>query len=144
MPSPSPSNAKIIVEPPVSRASAPQAPHLDSQEPFPTQERASGKGWRVLSEDSALLSSLSKLLADNHDLLACVGGGKAKSIAELARVVGRAESNVSRSLSKLHAVGLLKMESTVGRRGKRPVLLAQKTRLCINLTTGALILEGFF
>lgn len=144
MPTTASSNARIIARAPTSMAALSNAWPAEKSEPIVHPERACGKGWRVLSEDSALLCSLSKLLADNHDLLACIGAGKAKSIAELARAVGRAESNVSRSLSKLNAVGLLKMESIAGRRGKRPVLLAPKTRLCINLTTGSLILEGFF
>lgn len=142
-PQPAPS---ISAHPSPSRpAAAPSSATALSQGRQTVHEspRGAPKGWRILSEDSALLCSLSKLLGDNHDLLARMAMDKDKSIADLARAINRAESNVSRTLLKLQAVGLIAMESEPGRRGKRPILLAEKTRLCINLRTGALCFEGF-
>ena len=75
------------------------------------------------------VSSLSKLVSDNHDLLIAINDSQPNSIKELADLIHRAESNVSRSLTKLEAVGVVVMAEIAGTRAKRPMLAMRKVML---------------
>ncbi len=75
------------------------------------------------------VSSLSKLVSDNHDLLSAIDGSKPSSIKELADLIHRAESNVSRSLAKLEAAGVVVLADVEGSRAKRPMLAMRKVSL---------------
>lgn len=55
------------------------------------------------------------LTAENRSLLATIEQKKPQSIAELANLVGRAEPNVSRTLSKLVATGFVRLKEGAGR-----------------------------
>ena len=55
------------------------------------------------------------LTAENRELLATIEQKKPQSIAELASLVGRAEPNVSRTLSKLVATGFVRLREGAGR-----------------------------
>lgn len=55
------------------------------------------------------------LTAENRALLATIEQKKPQSIAELASLVGRAEPNVSRTLSKLVAAGFVRLNEGAGR-----------------------------
>lgn len=74
------------------------------------------------------VSSLSKLLSDNHDLLIAINESKPNSIKELADLIHRAESNVSRSLGKLEVIGVVTMAEIAGSRAKRPMLAMRKVK----------------
>ena len=66
------------------------------------------------SVDSA--EALVRLLTpDNRSLLRTIRDAKPQSVAELARLTNRAESNLLRTLGKLEAFGLLEMQ-TIDRR----------------------------
>ncbi|NVO06259.1 MAG: hypothetical protein HXX19_10185 [Rhodoferax sp.] len=72
------------------------------------------------------VGSLSKLVSDNHDLLIAINDSQPNSIKELAELIHRAESNVSRSLGKLESVGVVVMAEIAGSRAKRPMLAMRK------------------
>jgi predicted transcriptional regulator len=55
------------------------------------------------------------LTPDNRSLLRTIRDAKPQSVAELARLTNRAESNLLRTLGKLEAFGLLEMQ-TIDRR----------------------------
>ena len=78
--------------------------------------RAVARGERPAPPDAAEMSfnsveALARLLTrQNRDLLATIRDRKPQSIAELAKMTGRAPSNLTRTLDKLEAAGLLRME----------------------------------
>jgi len=55
------------------------------------------------------------LTPENRHLLAAIDKHKPQSVADLARMVARAESNVSRTLSKLEACGFVRLRQGVGK-----------------------------
>lgn len=55
------------------------------------------------------------LTPDNRQLLAAIEQSRPTSVADLARLVGRAESNVSRTLSKLVAGGFVRLKPGAGK-----------------------------
>jgi predicted transcriptional regulator len=55
------------------------------------------------------------LTPDNRQLLAVIDNSKPASVADLARLVGRAESNVSRTLSRLVAGGFVRLKPGTGK-----------------------------
>ena len=55
------------------------------------------------------------LTPENRNLLATIDQKKPESIAVLARLVGRAEPNVSRTLSKLEACGFVRLRQGLGK-----------------------------
>ena len=55
------------------------------------------------------------LTPENRYLLAAIDKNKPKSVADLARLIGRAEPNVSRTLSKLEACGFVRLRQGVGK-----------------------------
>jgi predicted transcriptional regulator len=56
------------------------------------------------------------LTPENRDLLRTIRDAKPQSVAELARLTGRAEPNLLRTLGKLEAFGLLEMRMVERRR----------------------------
>lgn len=85
------------------------------------QMRAVARGKKPAPADAAVASfesveALARLLTtENRRLLAMIRDRKPRSVAELAEWAGRAEPNLLRTLEKLRAAGLVKMEQ-VGRR----------------------------
>jgi len=55
------------------------------------------------------------LTPDNRQLLAAIDKNKPTSVADLARMVGRAEPNVSRTLGKLVAGGFVRLNPGAGK-----------------------------
>lgn len=55
------------------------------------------------------------LTPENRRLLAMIAQNKPSSIADLARLIGRAEPNVSRTLGKLEACGFVRLRQGVGK-----------------------------
>src|SRR4051812_25820923 len=94
--------------------------------------RAVARGEREASSmpAGAVLGTLSS--QGNLDLLRIIHQARPATVSELARLVGRAQPNVSRALQQLAKHGLVRLE----RDGKevRPVSVAHE--IDIDLTTG--------
>lgn len=95
---------------------------IQSTKDLITQMRAVARGEIPAPADAAETSvdsveALVRLLTpDNRALLQVIRDRKPQSIAELAAITQRAPSNLSRTLSKLEAFGLLSMVTTDNRR----------------------------
>jgi len=77
------------------------------------------------------VEALMRLLTrENRALLAVIRDKKPQSVAELAQLVGRKPPNVTRTLSKLEAIGFVRMK-TVKRR-KVPTAAARPFRISID------------
>lgn len=103
---------------------------------------AAKRHWEQLEAAPANLGSFSKLMAENHDLIAAIARDKPESVADLASRVNRAESNVSRTLAKLVNMGLVQMIPATTGRTKRPTLTMEKVRFDLDLVTGEMSLTG--
>jgi len=64
-----------------------------------------------------------RLLVDNREMLLLIQQGKYSSVSELSQAMGRELSNVSRTLSKLAAYGLVDFIKSEGNISKKPILL---------------------
>ena len=81
----------------------------------------------------ASLEAGAKLLsAKNRALLRAIAERRPQSVTELAAITGRAEQNVLRTLNKLAAAGLVRLDKGAGR-ARRPVLAARKVHFEIDL-----------
>lgn len=106
---------------------------LDSLE---KEMRAVARGEKPAPADAARASfnsaeALIRLLTpENRTLLAIIRKRHPQSIAELESLTGRASSNLTRTLTKLEAAGLVKME-TINRR-KVPTVEIEKIHLEID------------
>jgi predicted transcriptional regulator len=81
----------------------------------------------------ASLEAGAKLLsAKNRALLRAIAERRPQSVTELAALTGRAEQNVLRTLNKLAAAGLVRLDKGAGR-ARRPVLAARKVHFEIDL-----------
>ena len=79
------------------------------------------------------LEAGAKLLSvKNRALLRMIATQQPKSIAELAALTGRAEQNLSRTLHKLSAAGLVRLDRGEGR-ACQPVVAARKVHFEIDL-----------
>lgn len=79
------------------------------------------------------LEAGAKLLSrDNRMLLRMIDKNRPRSVTELAAMSGRAGQNVLRTLNKLVAAGLVKLDKGEGR-ALRPVLTARKVHFEIDL-----------
>lgn len=70
------------------------------------------------------------LTPENRKLLAVIRDRKPQSIAELAKITGRAASNLTRTLGKLEAIGFIRMQGESKR--KIPVSIVQKLHVEID------------
>lgn len=83
--------------------------------------KAIARGEQKASRDAARMSfnsvgAMARLLTtDNRRLLAIIRDAKPVSVAALAELSGRSQPNVTRTLNKFEAIGLVAMR-TVGRR----------------------------
>jgi predicted transcriptional regulator len=88
------------------------------------------------SEESVHFPSLeagAKLLsAKNRALLRVIAENRPQSVTELAAMTRRAEQNVLRTLTKLAAAGIVRLDKGEGR-AQRPVLAARKVHFEIDL-----------
>lgn len=106
---------------------------LDPNEPKIWVERVESSEE---ADNSVYFSSLeagAKLLsAKNRALLRAIAENKPQSVTELAAMTGRAEQNVLRTLNKLAAAGIVRLDKGEGR-ARRPVLAARKVHFEIDL-----------
>ncbi|MDK9716223.1 MAG: MarR family transcriptional regulator [Sulfuritalea sp.] len=94
---------------------------IQSMKQLKAEMLAVAKGKRQPPADAAQMSfdsvdAVMRLLTpDNRQLLAVIENSKPASVADLARLVGRAESNVSRTLSRLVAGGFVRLKPGTGK-----------------------------
>jgi len=116
-----------------------------SHEALKEEMKAVARGERKAPADAAhpsfnSIEALTRLLtAENRQLLATIRDEKPRSIAELAELTGRAAPNLTRTLAKLEAAGLVKMK-TVNRR-KVPTALVKSLRVKIDPYSDRDVLE---
>jgi len=79
------------------------------------------------------LASFGKLMGDNRDLLKAILNLHPKSIADLSKSIGRAESNVSRTLTKLSKMGVVRLIPVEGSKAKRPELAMRRMRVELDI-----------
>ena len=72
------------------------------------------------------------LSPDNRQLLAVIEDSKPVSVAHLARLIGRAEPNVSRTLSKLVAGGFVRLKAGAGK-AKMPEVIIHRLTVDIDV-----------
>ena len=90
--------------------------------------RAVARGEKPAPADAAApsfesLAALARLLTpENRYLLALIRDRKPQSVAELAALAERAEPNLLRTLEKLRAAGLVRMEQAGRRKVPIPVI----------------------
>jgi len=87
------------------------------------------------------LASIGKLMGDNHDLLQAIQELHPNSIAALSKSIGRAETNVSRTLAKLCRLGVVKLVQVEGSRAKRPELAVRKMRIELDVLDMTLLVQ---
>lgn len=98
--------------------------------------RAVARGEKPVPADAARttfesVDVLIRLLTpENRKLLAVIRDRKPQSIAELAKLTGRAASNLTRTLAKLEAVGFVRMQGEEKR--KIPVSIVHKLHVEID------------
>lgn len=109
---------------------------IQSMKELEEEMRAVARGERDAPDDAALPSvesadALIRLLTpENRSLLRVIRDERPQSIADLARLTQRAESNLLRTLGKLEGVGLIELRMV--ERRKVPVLRIGKLRLEID------------
>ena len=68
------------------------------------------------------LIAVMRLISDNHEMIQLIQSGKFATVSDLATALGRELPNVSRTLSRLAAYGLIEFEEVGGdARAKKPV-----------------------
>lgn len=116
-----------------------------SHDALKEEMKAVARGERKAPADAAHPSSnsieaLTRLLtSENRRLLAVIRDEKPRSIAELAELTGRAAPNLTRTLTKLEAAGLIRMK-TVNRR-KVPTAQVKSLRVKIDPYSDRDVLE---
>ncbi|MCB9948968.1 MAG: MarR family transcriptional regulator [Rhodospirillaceae bacterium] len=113
-----------------------RSPRIIGHEALKAEMQAAARGEKPAPPDAAGMSfnsveSLARLLTpENRSLLATIRDRHPRSIAELGKMTGRAPSNLTRTLDKLVAAGLVRMETE--NRRKRPVPGVQHIRIEID------------
>jgi len=111
-------------------------PKIRSMASLEKEMRAVAQGKRKAPRDAAQPSfesveALLRLLTkENRTLLATIKTKKPESIAELSTLSGRDAPNLTRTLAKMVAAGLVQLVE-VDRR-KRPVVIAKEVRVAID------------
>jgi predicted transcriptional regulator len=96
---------------------------------FDSEETARAAGHVNISAEAVV-----KLLSpENVRLLHVIGRERPASVQRLAELVGRKQSNVSRTLKKLEKAGIVRLVAGAGRE-RTPQLTARRVRLEIDLT----------
>ena len=94
------------------------------------ERKAPADAGRVSFESVEAVMRL--LTPENRQLLAVIEKKKPASVADLARLVGRAEPNVSRTLGKLVAAGFVRLRPGVGKT-KAPELAIRRLTVDIDI-----------
>jgi len=94
---------------------------IQSMQSLKKEMQAVARGEQKAPADAAQISFESidgvfrLLTPENRTLLATIDKQKPVSVAELARLVHRAEPNVSRTLGKLEALGFVRLKQGAGK-----------------------------
>lgn len=84
--------------------------------------KAVARGEKIAPKDAGKISfdsvtTVMRILSpENRELLAVIRDKKPQSIAELAKLTGRASPNLTRTLGKLQAIGFVHLESVNNRK----------------------------
>jgi predicted transcriptional regulator len=105
---------------------------VDPSEPKVWVERIEGESAGEGVQFASLEAGAKLLSAKNRALLRTIAERQPKSVTELAAMTGRAEQNVLRTLNKLAAAGVVRLDKGEGR-ARRPVLAARKVHFEIDL-----------
>lgn len=112
-----------------------QSLEIQSLAALEEEMRAVARGEKPAPADAAAasfdsLAALTRLLTpENRRLLAIIRDGKPQSVAELAERAGRAGPNLLRTLEKLRAAGLVRIE----RAGRRKVPIPVVARIVVEI-----------
>jgi predicted transcriptional regulator len=107
----------------------PSEPKIWSELAEPSARRSAAKNqvrFKSLEAGVKLLST------KNRALLRLIATRRPQSVSELAALSGRAQQNVLRTLNKLSAAGLVRLDRGAGR-ARRPVVAVRKVRFEIDL-----------
>ena len=110
-------------------------PKIQSFEALMGDMRAVAKGQRRAPKDAGGISFNSAeavvrlLTPENRQLLAVIRDRAPQSVQELADLTGRAQPNLTRTLAKLEAVGLVKAEV----KGRRKILTVQARKIVFEI-----------
>lgn len=110
-------------------------PKIQSFEALMGDMRAVAKGHKPAPKDAGGISFNSAeavvrlLTPENRKLLAFIRDRAPQSVQELADLTGRAQPNLTRTLAKLEAVGLVKAEV----KGRRKVLTVQARKIVFEI-----------
>lgn len=97
--------------------------------------------WRAQKVlDRERVASFAKLLAENQEIFGALLDRRPASVGELARLVKRSESNVSRSLGKLEKLGIVELVDGEGRT-RQPILATDRVVIEIDLGSGAAVIN---
>ena len=89
------------------------------------QDRANER--KVAPSVADTLMAVIRLVSDNREMIQLIQGGKVSTMSEVAAAMGRELSNVSRTLSRMAAYGLIRFDDGgVDARSKKPVWLMDK------------------
>ena len=108
---------------------------IESLSALEEEMRAVARGEKPTPADAAVPSfesveALARLLtSENRRLLAMIRDGKPQSVTELSAWTGRAEPNLLRTLEKLRAAGLVRIEQA----GRRRVPIAAVGRIVVEI-----------
>ncbi len=112
---------------------------------YRTALRGTGEVPRATGAETVVVASarqfvgFAKLFAENTELLGVLAGGGTGSIASLAKRLGRDPGNLGRTLHKLEAFGIVRLEA--GPEGaKCPVLAGERLELTLDLRSGQVLL----
>ena len=109
--------------------------------------RTVARGERRPPKDAAVQSFnsvdtvLRLLTPENRKLMALIRDKRPGSIADLAQMTGRAASNLTRTLQKMQAAGLVQMRSVAHSKAKIPVAAVKKVRVQIDPYANRDVLE---
>ena len=110
-------------------------PKIQSFQALMGDMRAVAKGQRRAPKDAGGISFNSAeavvrlLTPENRQLLAFIRDRAPQSVQELADLTGRAQPNLTRTLAKLEAMGLVKSEV----KGRRKVLTVQARKIVFEI-----------
>jgi predicted transcriptional regulator len=110
-------------------------PKIQSFHSLMNDMRAVAKGEKPAPKDAGKVSFNSAeavvrlLTAENRQLLATIRDREPQSIQELSELTGRAQPNLTRTLTKLEAMGLVKAEV----KGKRKILTVRVKKIVFEI-----------
>jgi predicted transcriptional regulator len=106
---------------------------LDPNEPkIWIEARNSAAGTETAVQFTSLEAGVKLLSAKNRELLRLIVTREPQSVTELAIMAHRAPQNVQRTLNRLSAAGIVRLNRGEGR-SVRPILIARKLHIEIDL-----------